>query len=679
MFLSGLYFVLAWLRSRSAAEPPFSATERIASLGFSLVSHMVVFLGAFVAVCLARSLAGMSRNPAPLEFLLCVVLAAAAGFAAVRGLILSAVSLSGARADLFALLCGICVASALGGAALRINAGREEEAPNGLLVLLSPLAPPPRFSSAGRVAWIVGLAVATGAITVRASVMDWNYLIQKLTAAAAWVLAFAFFQSTGEARATRSDPLPLLLAGSLFGLAAYGGLEAFRPKLALVLREPDLATGSMLDRYAGYDPSYKLLRDALSRQAEDGSFYRFLQRNTNLPRTLRIGPVDVKMTPALAPSAAPKPNIFVIVIDSLRKDYLSPYNPKVRFTPSIESFAQQSVVMEDAFSRYGATGLSEPSIWAGAMLLHKQYVTPFSPMNSLEKLIVAEGYQRLVSLDTILKVLLEPSASLVDLDEGTLNKDYDLCRSLQQLRKKMSEADPARPVFAYTQPQNIHIAQITRLESVPAGEEYPGFYAPYASRLSRIDTCFGEFVRFLKDRQLFESSIVILTSDHGDCLGEEGRWGHAYLIQPEILRVPMIIHLPEKLRSRLSCDPKAIAFLTDITPTLYYLLGHRPIVSKPLFGKPLFTETLREREERHGPWLVASSYGPVYGILDRDGRSLYIADGVNFQDSLYDLTSGQGDTREPVTRQTRERYQRLIEEQVLEIARFYGFEGGAPR
>ena len=141
----------------------------------------------------------------------------------------------------------------------------------------------------------------------------------------------------------------------------------------------------------------------------------------------------------------------------------------------------------------------------------------------------------------------------------------------------------------------------------------------------------------------------------------------------------MIIHLPEKLRSRLSCDPKAIAFLTDITPTLYYLLGHRPIVSKPLFGKPLFTETLREREERHGPWLVASSYGPVYGILDRDGRSLYIADGVNFQDSLYDLTSGQGGTREPVTRQTRERYQRLIEEQVLEIARFYGFEGGGPR
>jgi membrane-anchored protein YejM (alkaline phosphatase superfamily) len=67
-------------------------------------------------------------------------------------------------------------------------------------------------------------------------------------------------------------------------------------------------------------------------------------------------------------------------------------------------------------------------------------------------------------------------------------------------------------------------------------ESYGAFYAPYASRLRRIDTCCGEFIADLKARGLFDRSIVILTADHGDSLGEQGRMGHAYTIFPEILQ-----------------------------------------------------------------------------------------------------------------------------------------------
>ena len=63
------------------------------------------------------------------------------------------------------------------------------------------------------------------------------------------------------------------------------------------------------------------------------------------------------------------------MIDSLRRDYLSPYNPAVTFTPAIDALARDSLVYRNAFTQYGATGLSVPSLWVGGQILHKQYVS----------------------------------------------------------------------------------------------------------------------------------------------------------------------------------------------------------------------------------------------------------------------------------------------------------------
>jgi len=82
--------------------------------------------------------------------------------------------------------------------------------------------------------------------------------------------------------------------------------------------------------------------------------------------------------PSLGPAPAdPKPLIFLFVIDSLRPDYLRPYNAAVGFPPQIDAFAADSLLFRNAFSRYGGTGLSVSSIWMGAAGPHKQYVQPF--------------------------------------------------------------------------------------------------------------------------------------------------------------------------------------------------------------------------------------------------------------------------------------------------------------
>ena len=72
---------------------------------------------------------------------------------------------------------------------------------------------------------------------------------------------------------------------------------------------------------------------------------------------------------------APPPHIFLLVVDSLRRDYLSPYNPQVTFTPAFDQFAREEFAFQRAFTRYGGTGLSMPAIWAGSMILHKEYVS----------------------------------------------------------------------------------------------------------------------------------------------------------------------------------------------------------------------------------------------------------------------------------------------------------------
>jgi arylsulfatase A-like enzyme len=166
--------------------------------------------------------------------------------------------------------------------------------------------------------------------------------------------------------------------------------------------------------------------------------------------------------------------------------------------------------------------------------------------------------------------------------------------------------------------------------------------------------------------------VIIITSDHGDSLGDEGRWGHAYTVFPEVIRVPLIIHVPPALRDRLAVDTDAVAFTTDITPTLYELLGREPADRGPMFGIPLIgADPAALAKRREGAYLIASSYGPVYGVLERNAEALYIIDAINTAEHRYDLRQGLNGERVVVTEADRERAIETIRSQLLEVSKFY--------
>jgi membrane-anchored protein YejM (alkaline phosphatase superfamily) len=390
-------------------------------------------------------------------------------------------------------------------------------------------------------------------------------------------------------------------------------------------------------------------------------------------------PVDVKLVETFNATSTP-PHVFLFIIDSLRRDYLSPYNDAITFTPSIGRFARESLVFERTFSRYGATGLALPSIWAGGMLLHMQYVRPFDRMNALAKLLEAADYRLLMSRDTIVHQLMPVGPSLVQLDRGTRNINFELCHTLAELESKLAKAtaDGGR-VFGYTLPQDVHMVNSFR-RPVAGGDQFEGLYPPVAATVRQIDSCFGTFVDSLKRAGLYDDSIIILTSDHGDSLGEEGRWGHAYTVFPEVIQIPLIVHLPAALSGSVRADLSRLSFSTDITPTLYRLLGYEPADLGSSYGRPLISfpndveqATRDDAARRTGSFLVASSYGAVYGILSQNGDRLYIADAVDGRDYAYDLTKDGPGERLSVTERDRVSNWRLIQEQISQIARQYQF------
>ena len=92
----------------------------------------------------------------------------------------------------------------------------------------------------------------------------------------------------------------------------------------------------------------------------------------------------------------------------------------------------------------------------------------------------------------------------------------------------------------------------------------------YWACTSFVDAQIGRLLSALDRLDLWDSTIVVLTSDHGFHLGEHGLWRKASLHEVAV-RVPLIVAAPESIRQGSSSD--ALVELIDVFPTLMDLLG----------------------------------------------------------------------------------------------------------
>ena len=651
--------------------------QAVSAVVVSIADHFLLGIFVFAVLTLVREVVARMGASAVTEFVASSMLFWFACAVIIRKLVLASLSLNNGAATLFAVVVTLQTTVFVTGLSVLVYRSARSETVDAFTLPLYVLAALFRRRA---FFWIVALggAYAIPAILARS---DWDMLFQRLGAVFLWFAALSFaLNSTRSRNDERRSPLLIfnLLAIAVFSFwaARQAGTPRFLDRYSGCKQQA--CVSDAVEQYSGFDASFKAARDVFAPAFDDGEhgdFYRFLRRNTNIAAPIR--PVEINIAGKLKATRGTKPHIFLFVIDSLRPDYVSPYNPAVDFTPAIAQFARSSDVMRNAFTRYGGTALAEPSIWAGAMQIHKQYVQPYYPMNALQKLLDVEHYDSYVTLDPILRAILGESASIVELDRNTTNQNYDLCITLKEIEHFIStRTDTSKPIFVYTQPLNVHVTGLYFAKSRRQPQrKYPGFDADHAAEIERLDAAFGEFIQFLKDRGLYDNSIVVVTADHGDSIGEYGRYGHTGPPFPEIARIPLIIHVPPRLRESLVYDSKNFSFNIDITPTLYYLLGHRDLAVGEIAGRPLYAATPGELTRYNQPnYMIVSSYSPVYGILGRDGPTLFITDAQSGTNYFYDLSQDPMGLHNRVTNAIRDEGERLIRAHVSELNRFYGLE-----
>jgi len=661
--IASVVYGLAWQVLQYSQHQSQRLDSARMELGFwSLVSHILVAIIVLSVLNLVRLVTCTLRQKAKIRGLVYGALCAGIAGYSIDRFLSSALSFDGWMPHIYAFLLGTSLTLLCGSIVLPFSHSGEK--------------------ISRKVAIVIAAVISLGAVVLPTWIAggDWNGVLQRTFTILFWVVLTSCVYAICNFRAS-TQPATRVLAILLIAGFSYKALQASVIYWARPLGSTDDEVAIALENYAANDPSFALAHHILgnAREAPCGDLCRIMRQYTNI----RDAPArsEINLVENLQPTSSARPNIFIFVIDSVRPDYVGAYNPRVDFTPNLDVLARDGMALRNVFTQYAGTTLSEPAIWSGAMLLHAHYMQPFSKVNSLEKLARTDNYQLIVSFDTVLSQLLSPSPDMIKLDnDKSLWNRFEVCSTIQQLQSTLdSRPDRNRPVVFYAQPMNVHQFASNNMPGMAARNWHhrEGFDDRIAFELNEVDECLGAFFAYLKAQRLYDDSILIVTSDHGDATGELGRRSHSVHIFPEVMRVPLIIHLPLGIREKVVYDDSHLSALTDITPSLYYLLGHRPIQRNPIFGQPLFTERRGELSEhaRHELFL-ASDERAVYGLLSDNGRFLFTTYDSPAASFLFDLSTDPNAQHNLLTPALERKYGERVIGHLHEVADFYGYKPG---
>jgi arylsulfatase A-like enzyme len=135
----------------------------------------------------------------------------------------------------------------------------------------------------------------------------------------------------------------------------------------------------------------------------------------------------------------------------------------------------------------------------------------------------------------------------------------------------------------------------------------------YAGNVLAADAAVGELLDRLAARDRWRETVVVVTSDHGDEFFERGLTGHNRTVYDELLRVPMVVRLPEAHAT--DGDPsERLVTLQDVAPTVARIAGAPlpwPIGAVDLLDPPDDPATIHDR------WMMsrtADDERPIYGL-----------------------------------------------------------------
>ncbi len=367
----------------------------------------------------------------------------------------------------------------------------------------------------------------------------------------------------------------------------------------------------------------------------------------------------------LATSCAPAPppraeHVILVTIDTLRADRLGCYGGRDVETPRLDRIAAEGTVAEQASAHVPLTRPSHVSILTGLLPTEHGIRDNVSPEVVPAVPLLAERFRTsgFATGGFVSSVVLAGQSGLdrgfdvyADRFEGAAGDAQFLSTVQKKGEDTLAEATAwldsrrGRRVFLWLHFYEPH-------DPYEPPEPYASRYAgrPYEGEVAWVDELVGRFDDRLASLGIRDRALLVVTSDHGEGLGEHGESLHGFFVYQTTLRVPLLVRGPGIARgARL----KSTVRLVDVFPTVLELAG-LPLPSGPALSGRSLAGALRGGPEAAEPVTYAETLVPLlhFGWSDlrvlREGRWKYIQaprpelyDLETDPDERHDLAAGQ--------------------------------------
>ena len=343
-------------------------------------------------------------------------------------------------------------------------------------------------------------------------------------------------------------------------------------------------------------------------------------------------------------------NVVIYVIDTLRRDRLGLYGYEKRTSPNLDKLAREGFVFDRCYAPAPWTLPSVVSLLTSTYPVDHGVVFPGQMVGSdLKPLachmkdlgyrtaaVVAnvfagkgsgleQGYDfiryedKFVNLEAVEQWLDDQGRGPIFLYLQSMEPHYPLVPPLKLIRR-FGSADLAtrrtvsalwRDYIALTKWDSDNKHPLGSTDNTAAQRALIAKLLQFRKQIDVLydasvawaDHNVGQLVKLLKKKKLWDHTLLIVVSDHGEELYEHGGWAHDQSLYEELVRVPMIWRFPDlKSRRRRIAYP---ANLIDLVPTLAEYLGH-PEIAAGARGVSLMPAVL-ERSPQQQPKAFISS------------------------------------------------------------------------
>jgi arylsulfatase A-like enzyme len=289
------------------------------------------------------------------------------------------------------------------------------------------------------------------------------------------------------------------------------------------------------------------------------------------------------------------PNILLITVDTLRADHLSAYGYHLKTSPQMDHLAAEGVRFARAYSVIPLTGPAHISLFTSRYPQdHGARINGVAVPKESKCLFLPQALRQLGYFNAAFVSAWPLTSRLTGLDRWFDVYDEELTRSYQLINSSRYAQDVTprviswlanrrkEPFFLWVHYFDPHSPYVMRkeFEALEAsGNQSQRFEwrdpaireraEQYDAEIRYTDYYLGKLLDALDQHGLRDSTLVVLTADHGESLGEHGYVGHGRRLYEGILQVPLIMRYPKILRPKVIQERVS---LLDVTPTILDLV-----------------------------------------------------------------------------------------------------------